>query len=171
MFEELRKKAIKAVTAGSIVMFIIGVGLIIFMGKYAYYGIVGYRVFEELEPDEIKGKLVDVTLYYNFDYFLSEGKEYTDTGRKTTDYYYYVILTGNEASEDVRFMAIKVPASYHSKLDKMCENTYNGIPSEPLQFSGSVRKLRGDDYDYFKQFFTDDEVELTDVELMDFALP
>lgn len=171
MFEELRKRAIKAVTASSIVMFIIGIGLIIFMGKYAYYGIVGYRVFEELEPDEIKGKLVDVTLYYNFDYFLAKGTRNTDTGRKTINYYYYVILSGNEASEDVRFMAIKVPASYHSKMDKMCENTYNGIPSEPLQFSGSVRKLRGDDYDYFKQFFTDDEVELTDEELMEFALP
>ena len=171
MFEELRKRAIKAVTAGSIVMFIIGIGLIIFMGKYAYYGIVGYRVFEELEPDEIKGKLVDVTLYYNFDYFLEEGTRNTDTGRKTINYYYYVILTGNEASDDVRFMAIKVPASYHSKMDKMYQNLYNGIPSEPLQFSGSVRKLKGEYYDYFKEFFTDGEDGYTDEEFEAYTLP
>lgn len=171
MFEELRKKAIKAVIAGSIVMFLIGIGLIIFMGKYAFYGIVGYRVFEELEPDEIKGKLVDVTLYYNFDYFMSEGTEYTDTGRKTTDYYYYVILTGNEASQDVRFMAIKVPASYHSKMDKMFKNFYNGVPTEPLQFSGSVRKLSGKYYDYFKKYFTDGDDGYTDEEFKAITLP
>ena len=170
MFEELRKKAVKAVTAGSIIMFIIGIGLIIFMGKYAYYGIVGYRVFEELEPDEIKGKLVDVTLYYNFDYFLAEGTRNTDTGRKTINYYYYVILSGDEA-EASRFMAIKVPASYHSKMDKMCENFYNGVPSEPLQFSGSVRKLSGEDYGYFKKFFTDGEDGYTDEEFEAITLP
>ena len=175
MFEELRKKAVKAVTAGSIVMFIIGVGLIIFMGKYAFYGIVGYRVFEQLEPDEIKGKLVDVTLYNNFDYFYYEGTEYTDTGRKTINYYYYVILTGNEASEDVRFMTIKVPASYHSKMDKMCENTFNGLLSEPLYFSGSVRKLTGNRYDAYREYLdyliTGIEGGLTDEEFNEIAIP
>ena len=174
MFEALRKKAIKAVTAGSIVMFLIGIGLIIFMGKNAFYGIVGYRVFEQLEPDEIKGKLVDVTLYNNFDKFYYEGTEYKDTGRKTIDYYYYLIISGNEASEDVRFMAIKVPASYQSKMDKMCENTFDGVPSEPLQFSGSVRKLTGNRYDAYREYIeyiTVGDDGLTDEVFDEIALP
>ena len=171
MFETLRKKAIKSAVIGAIVLFAIGIALIAFMGKDAYYGIIGYKVFEELEPDEIKGQRVDVSLTLNFDYYLEEYKKNTKTGHSTTTYYYYVILTGNEYSEDVKYMTIKVPASYRSKMKDMTKNTYEGYYSDPLYFSGAVRKLNSEEYAYFKDYFTSGSDGLTDEEFEAYTLP
>lgn len=153
MFETLKKKALKTTLAGSIVMILIGIGLLVFMGQNAFYGLVGYATFENLEPNQIIwGQMVDVELTLNFDYYIEEYEKNTNTGRTTTTDYYYVIMTGDDYSEDVRLMTIKVPATYRSAMEKMCENTYAGYYSDPLYFYGRIRRLNNEEYNYFKEF-------------------
>lgn len=156
MLEALRKKALKSTLAGAIILMIIGVGLIIFMGPEMYYGIVGYVPFEKLGPDDLGHQMVDVKLTLNWGAYRAEGTKNTSTGRKTINYYYYVIGVSEPSMEDFRYMAIKVPAKYHSDLEDMSKNTFEGYYSEPVYLSGQVRKLTGENYDHFKKTFLDD---------------
>ncbi len=171
MFEALKKRALKSVLFSSIVFCVLGIAMIIFMGREAYYGITGYETFETLAPDEIRGQMVDVSLTLNFGAFLKESERNTDTNITTDRYYYYVILTGDETADDFRYMSIKVPASYHSDMDAMSENTFEGYYSEPMEFFGKIRKLSKEDYQYFKEYFTDGENGLTDEEFEACTIP
>ena len=169
MFETLRKKALKATLVWSIILMIVGLGLIIFRAQATFYTVFGYAEFEELEPDEIKGQYVDMEMTLNFGYFLERYEYKTNsTYRKTTDLY-CIIMTGDEYSTDWRYMGIKVPASYESQMDKIIDNTDAGYYSEPISISGRIRKLSDEEYRYFREVFEDSD--WTDAEIDDGTLP
>lgn len=156
MFEALKKKSLKSALVGSIILILIGGGLIFFQGPEAFYAVVGYVDFETLEPDEIHGRImVDVDVTSNFGCYMEEYEENTSTHYRRTTNLYYVIWTGDDYAEDYRYMGIKVPASYESKMDKMTENSWNYIASDPISFSGEIRKMSAEDYGYFTELFTD----------------
>ena len=172
MFETLRKKSLKSSLVGSIILILIGVGLIFFQGPEAFYAVVGYADFESLEPDDIHSRImVDVELTTNFGYFIEEYEENTDTHyRRTTDLY-YVIWTGDDNAIDYRYMAIKVPVSYKSKMEEMADNTYEGYLSDPISFSGKIRKMSSKEYQYFTKYFTDGADGWTTEEFEEWTLP
>lgn len=162
MFEVLRKKSLKSVLIVSIILILIGGGLIFFQGPEAFYAVVGYADFESLEPDKIHSRMmVDVDMSLNWGCFVEEYEESTSTHyRRTTDLY-YVIVTSDWTKEyyvdDYRYMAIKVPASYENKLEEMADNTYEGYLSDPISFSGKILKMEPKIYKYFTEYFVYDD--------------
>ena len=154
MFETLKKKSLKSALAGAIVLILIGGGLIFFQGHIAFYAIAGYVDFESLEPDEIHSRImVDVNLTTNFGWYIEEYEENTSTHYTRTTNRYYVIWTGDEFATDYRYMGIKVPASSVRKMDEMTSYTADGYLSDPITFSGEIRKMSSEDYEYFTEYF------------------
>ncbi len=171
MFEALQKKSFQKVLVVSIILILAGGALMGFKAQDSFYGIFGYQDFTRLEPDEIKNQLVDVALEANFGCYLEEYEENTDTHAVKTTYYYYVIYTGapDDVASDYRFMTIKVPARYGKDMDNMATNTYDGIPSSPIKFSGKIKKLNSEEYKYFEEFWRDNE--FTENEIEELTLP
>lgn len=164
---------------GAIILIVIGLGLVFFQGPEAFYAVVGYTDFESLKPDQIHSRMmVDVDLSLNWGYFIEEYEENTSTHyRRTTDLY-YVIMTGDWTGEyyvdddfDFRYMAIKVPASYKNRMEEMADYTYEGYLSEPISFTGEIRRMSSEDYGYFKEFFTYGEDGWTTEEFEEWTLP
>lgn len=165
MLEKLKKKSIVKKLPTIIILIIVGLGLI----GLEFWGIIalmrGHVEFETLEPEEIsRGLVVDASIAYNFGGFMEKYEENTSTHVTRTTDVYYVICTGNENSKDSKYMAIKVPASDEWDMEQMAENTYNGLYSEPISYSGAINKMSSKEYQYFKEWFmeggwTEDEVE------------
>lgn len=172
MIEALRKKALKSTLVWSIIMIIAGIAMLVFQGVTAFYAVFGYVDFKTLKPEQIKFQMVDVDLTTNFGYYIEEYEYNTETKyRKTTDLY-YVIWTGDEETdEEFRYMGIKVPASYKSKMDDMADAYWEGYYSEPIHFSGQIRKMSSEDYGYFKDYFTGGENGWTDEEFEQATIP
>lgn len=171
MFEELRKKSFKSTFLLAILFLVGGIVLAGFNAGNAFFATAGYADFTTLKPDEIKSQLVDVELVENFGCYLEEYSENTTTHYKTTTDYYYIIYTGayDDLETDYKFMSIKVPASYGSKMDAMTDNTFNGIVSSPISFSGKIQKLDDEEYDYFVEYW--EEMEFTAEEIEEMTLP
>lgn len=155
MLENLKKKSIKKVLTGSILLLIIGVGLIIWQGSNALHVFIGYEQFEKLEPDEIKNQLVKINVDTVFDCYLEEYSENTKTHQQTTTHLYYITWTGDENATDYRYITIKVPKKYQSRMDEIMEDTYNDVYSSPLELTGQIHKLSEEDYGYFEEYFVD----------------
>lgn len=174
MFETLRKKALKTTLVWSIILMLIGLGLVIFRAQATFYTVFGYAEFEKLKPEEIKSQLVDVKMTLNYGYFGEEYETKSNSTYRKTTHYYCVIVTGDEDTivntDDFFLMGIKVPASYEDQLDQIMENTYEGYLSNPLSLSGKIRKLSDEEYRYYKKFFTE-YFDFTDADMEDFTLP
>lgn len=155
MFQELKKRALKTSLIFSIILILAGLGFAGSMCKNMYYIVFGYADFEKLEPDEIKNQLVSFDMTTNFGCYLEEYEYNKNTNRKTTTDLYYIIWTGNDYAEDFCYMSVKVPASLESKMEKMSENTYNELLSDPITIHGKIKKLSDDEYDYFVDTFKD----------------
>ena len=169
MFEELKKKSFKASLVGSIILLLIGIGFGTYIFKDAYYAVLGYETFEELEPEEIKNQCVDFSMIANFGCYMEEYEYNEDTGRSKTTDLYYVIWTGDEYATDFRYMTIKVPVKLEDEMDAMTENTFNDYYSEPIPVSGKIRKLSDEEYEYFVEYF--EEAGWTAEEIEEGTLP
>lgn len=166
MFEELRKISFKKSLFLTILLLIAGVALSLFNAGNAFFAATGYADFASLSPDEIKNQLVDVELWETFGCYMESGSEDTSTHRVTITDYNYIIYTGgvNDVDVEYKYMSIKVPKKYGDKMETMTENTYNGLITSPLSFSGKIKKLDSEEYEYFEDFwkeagFTADEIE------------
>lgn len=171
MFEELRKKSFKGSLLVAILFLIAGIALAGFNAGNAFFATTGYVDFTTLTPDEIKNQLVDVELVENFGCYLEEYSENTTTHYRTTTDYYYIIYTGahDDLETDYKYMTIKVPASAGTKMDAMTDNTYNGILSSPMSFSGKIQKLDEEEYGYFVEFW--EEMGFTETDIEELTLP
>lgn len=176
MFDELKKKSLKSSLVGTIILLIAGIALTVLVGARAFSAAFGYTTFEDLQPDKIHpGQLVDAHVTVNFGSCMEE-YEYQESApratQKTTSLY-YVIWTGDENAVDVRYMAIKVPVKYRSQMEDMYENTLAGYYSDPITFSGEIKKLSDEELRYFKEYFVyDDGTEgFTEAEYEQMTLP
>lgn len=158
MFEALRKKALKSTLVVSIIMIVIGIGLVIFQGVTAFYALVGYVDFKTLKPDEIRNQMVDIDVITNFGYYIEEYEYNKETSYRRTTNMYYVIWTGDDydvTDTDFKYIGIKVPASYKSKMNDMADAYWeDGSYSDPISFSGQIRRMSSEDYEYFREYFT-----------------
>lgn len=164
MFEELKKKALKSSLVLTVLFLIIGGVMTGLMATNMYHIVFGYADFEQLKPDEIKNQLVTYDIQYNYGSFMSESEYNKNTSRTTLKYVYYMIATGDEQAEDYRYMAIKAPASYEKRMDKMADNTYNWLASEPISVTGRIQKMDDEEYGYFVEAleeagWTQEEIE------------
>lgn len=127
--------------------------------------------FESLAPDEIKKNLiVDVTLYDNFGCYMEEYQYLENARIPLTTGLYYAIWTGDDKTEDYRYMGIKVPASKKEDMEEMAEAFYNGGGySDPIRYSGVIKKMSLEEYQYFTQYF--EEGGLSADEMDDWLLP
>ncbi len=155
MLENLKKKSIKKVLTGSILLLIIGAALVVWQGSHAIYALIGYQQFEDLKPDEIKNQLVKINVDTVFDCYLEEYSENTKTHQQTTTHLYYITWTGDENATDYRYITIKVPKKYESRMDEIMDDTGEGIYSSPLKLTGEIKKLSEEDYGYFEEYFVD----------------
>ena len=169
MFEELKKKILKSSLFGSVILIIAGLGLAGWFALDAFHAATGYVDFTTLTPDQIKSQLVETDLMYNFGCYLEAWEKNTKTNITKTTHYYYIILTGDEYATDYRYMSVKVPASFGSKMDTITENTYNGTTSTPLHLAGKIKKLDAEELSYFKSFLS--EGGLTDADITESMLP
>lgn len=171
MFEELKKKILKSSLLWSIILIIAGLGLAGWNAMNAFYAATGYVDFTQLESGQIKSQLVDFNLAECYGCYLIAGEENTKTHQQKVTHLYYVIMTGDENSavEDWRYMSIKVPAKYESRMDAISEATANGTAVEPLLLSGKIEKLSAEDESYFKSYFR--EAGFTDEEIAAETIP
>ena len=169
MFEELKKKILKSSLLWSIILIIAGLGLAGWNAMDAFYAATGYVSFTQLTPDQIKSQLVDIDVTEAYGCFLIEGEENTKTHQQKITHLYYIIPTGDIYATDYRYMSIRVPASYESKMDAISDNTGNGIISDPLRLSGKIKKLSSEDYSYFESYFK--EAGFSDEEIAQATIP
>lgn len=170
MLESLRKKAFKKALVSSVIMIVIGAGLMIFMGKHAFYAVFGYVTFEDLEPDQIHNQLVDLSITQAIDTFMYEEEVNSDTGRRiSVTAYYYAFYTGGENLDlDYAIMSIKVPSDYHSTMEKITDYYYEekDFYPTPLHLSGEIKKMDAEQLQYFKEYFG-----LSDAEFNELCIP
>lgn len=165
MLEKLKKKSIRKKLPAVILLIIAGIVLIGLELSNFKSLLKGSVKFESLEPDEINGDLiVNASICINFGAFMEMYEENTSTHITRTTDLYYVICTGDENSEDSKYMAIKVPASDEIAMEQMAEATYNGVYSDPISYSGAINRMTGKEYEYFKEYFTDGGWTEEDVE-------
>lgn len=156
MFEELKKKAIKSTLFGTIILIAAGLVMTVLGAYRSYYTFAGYVDFTQLSPDKIRFQSVQIDLNSNFGSYMYDTETNTKTNRTTTTDYYYIIWTGDDYSTDYRYMTIKVPYTYRSKLDEMAENTFNGYTSTSIHFEGKIKKLDEKGYNIFKEYWGED---------------
>lgn len=144
----------------------IGVFLLVFWSGDLKSVLKGPVKFESLTPDEIQdGVIVEASINTNFDWFIEEYEENTDTHKTTSKYFYYVIWTGDDDATDWRYMGIKVPASDAEVMDAMAEAYYNGEYFDTtVEYAGAIREMTEEEYSYFEDFFmeggwTEEEIE------------
>lgn len=169
MLESLRKKALKKVTVSSVIMIVIGILLLVFQGREAYYSITGPRTFEDLAPDEIRNHMiVNVTLSGTPGSF---GEEYQKTSAGTnlgnTAYYYGIYTGGENVVMDYALMGIKVSTQHRASMEKLAKYYNENSWSEtPLHFKGEIRKMNSEELALFK-----DAVNATEAEFKKYCLP
>jgi len=170
MLEKLKKKSI--VKKIPVILIFIIAGIILIGIEFSNFKSLmkGHVKFETLEPDEINEDLiVDASISWNFGCFMEMYEENTSTHATRTTDLYYVIFTGDENSEDSKYMAIKVPASDERTMEMMAEATYNGEYSDAISYSGAINKMSSEEYEYFKDYFTEGGWTEEDVE--EYTLP
>lgn len=174
MLETFKKSAIKKVLVSSIIMLVIGTALLVFQGAAAFYALKSViaepTTFEDLSKKEIHNHMrVNVSLTGTFGSFMYEYETTQSGTRLGTTAYYYSILSGGENTDiEYAYMAIKVPSSYHSKMESMAEIFNAGYWSnEPIHFyNAEIRKMTGEELSAFKEWW-----EVTDAEFDEYFLP
>ncbi len=170
MLEKLKKKSIVKALPSVIILFIIGVILIGLEVGNLLALMKGSVQFETLEPDEIKEKvIVSASVDTNFGAFMEEYEENTKTHLTRTTNLYYIIWTGDEDSEDYKYMGIKVSAADEMKMEAMADATYNYEYSDPIEYSGAIKKMSSEEYGFFKDYFI--ESGWTEEEFEEYTLP
>lgn len=170
MLAELKKKSI--MRAIPLVLLFVIAGGVLFAAEFSNIRSLlrGHVKFETLLPDEINGDLiVEASINANFGAYMEEYSKNTKTNVTRTTDIYYVIWTGDDDSEDYRYMGIKVPASYGGQMDRMAEATYNYEMSDTIYFTGAVNKMSSEEYQYFREYFQ--ESDWTDEEIDEYTLP
>ena len=170
MLAELKKKSI--MRAIPLVLLFVIAGGVLFAAEFSNIRSLlrGHVKFETLLPDEINGDLiVEASINANFGAYMEEYSKNTKTNVTRTTDIYYVIWTGDDDSEDYRYMGIKVPASYGGQMDRMAEATYNYEMSDTIHFTGAVNKMSSEEYQYFREYFQ--ESDWTDEEIDEYTLP
>ena len=170
MLAELKKKSI--MRAIPLVLLFVIAGGVLFAAEFSNIRSLlrGHVKFETLLPDEINGDLiVEASINANFGAYMEEYSKNTKTNVTRTTDIYYVIWTGDDDSEDYKYMGIKVPASYGGQMDRMAEATYNYEMSDTIHFTGAVNKMSSEEYQYFREYFQ--ESDWTDEEIDKYTLP
>ncbi|MCM1063322.1 MAG: hypothetical protein NC420_02430 [Eubacterium sp.] len=160
MFDALKKKSLKSSLFLTILLALIGGGMMIGFATGAWYVVTGYVSFVDLEPDEISNQWVALELKENWGAFAETTEKRQGSLEKTLNVY-YIILTGDDYATDFRYMAVSVPASYEKKMESMKEY---GAYDNPLFLSGRIRKMGDDIYGWFKEYlmaggFTEEDLE------------
>lgn len=170
MLEKLKKRSVKKIIPSVIILAVIGLVLIGIEFSNFKSLLKGHVTFETLEPDEINGDLiVDASIDVNFGAFMEEYEENTKTHATHTTNLYYIIWTGDEDSEDYKYMGIKVPAADEREMEAMAEATYNYEYSDPISYSGAINKMTSEEYEYFQDYFL--ESGWTEEEIEEYTLP
>ena len=170
MLAELKKKSIMRAIPLMLIFVVAGGVLVAAEFSNMKSLLRGHVKFETLLPDEINGDLiVEASINTNFGAYMEEYSKNTKTNVTRTTDIYYVIWTGDDDSEDYRYMGIKVPASYGGQMDRMAEATYNYEMSDTIHFPGAVNKMSSQEYQYFKEYF--EESDWTDEEIEEYTLP
>ena len=170
MLEGLRKKSIKKILPVVIILWILGL-LCSGLEISNLLAVTKAPVkFESLEVEEIKENvIVNATIDVNFGAFLEEYEENTSTHQTRTTDMYYVIWTGDDDAVDYRYMGIKVPDYYIFRMDQMTEATFNGEIVEPIEYSGAIKKMDEEEFDYLKEYFL--LMDFTEEELPEYIIP
>lgn len=171
MFEELKKISFRKSLFLSVILLIAGAALCLFQVKNAFFAVTGYVDFTDLAPDEIKDQLVDVELWESFGCYMESGSENTSTHSVNITNYNYIIYTGgvDDVDTEFKYMSIQIPAKYQSRMETLTENTYNGLVTSPISFSGKIKKLDSEEYGYFEDFWR--EAGFTSQEIEELTLP
>lgn len=148
MYENLKKKSFKRSLVATVLFIVFGLSFMISNWATVFSAIKGYQRFEDLAPDEIKDQKVEIDVAFCLGPYMEEYSENTSTHRKKTTHLYYLIQTGDENDEDVRFMAIKVPVRYQSQLDKIAE----GAEVEPLHLAGNIKAFDSTESRIFRDY-------------------
>lgn len=174
MLQAMKKRAIKSAIGVCIILFIIGgvfLGLVIsnpnglFSSKDIYSAKIG-----DIRNTEYATLKIDKYNLYGI--FTEEYETKNGIKTKTTDYY-CLVLVGDE-NDDMRFMAVKVPAKYKDKLDKI-EEEYtdldNGVESDAhtvIEISGKLVKMKSSSqlYRYFVDFVEEYEYDEAEIPLV-----
>lgn len=172
MLETIKKQAIKKAVVVAVILFIIGGGIGVLAVSFGLFtpkkDIYSARISDIRNTEWAKLEIDKYNLYGIF----TEEYETKNGVRKTTDYY-CLVLVGDE-DDDMRYMAVKVPAKYKDKLDKI-EDEYidldNGIESDAhtvIKIQGELEKMDTSDklYRYFKEFVMDYEYEESEIPLV-----
>lgn len=168
MLEELKKKSIIKSLPKVIVCLLCGIVLIGLGFPDMKMLMRGNVAFETLLPTEINDELiVDASIDINFGCYMEEYQEDIKWNFTYTTALYYIIPTGDK--EDCRYMGIRVPASDENAMNAMAEAEYHSEYSEPLHYTGIIKKMSSENYRYFKEYFY--KAGWTDAEIEQYTVP
>lgn len=168
MFEQLRKKSVKSSIPLFIMMLVIGLGLCAYQFSNVVSAIKGHAVLSELTPEEIEyGMVVDASIETNNGAFMEMYKKNTSTGKKTTTSLYYIISM--DPDNNPPYMAVRVPVSMEDEMEKMADNTFARKYSDPIQISGTIKKMTSSEEKYFISYMK--EFGYTEQEVKDMMIP
>lgn len=175
VLKEIKKRKSRSMLICVLTFFVLGIGLmaLMFNGAMSVFGKKTdiYNATNKKISNADYAK-VEIDKYNLYGRFTEEYKSQNNV--KTTTAYYCALLVGEES--DKRLMAVKVDAKYKSKLQKI-EKEYtdldNGIESDErtvIKVEGTLKKMDGRLYQYFKEFvmdygYTEDEVPFVTLNL------
>lgn len=167
MFESLRKKSLKSSLVMTVIFALVGIGLTVSFAVGTWYVVTGYVAFVDLEPDEISNQWVALELRDNWGSFAETTKTDSGTHASKTIDLFYVILTGDDYTTDIRYMAINVPAGWRKDMDQM---TSRRTSDNSLFISGRIQKMNDEMYRYFKEYLTE-TIGLPEEQFEEYTLP
>lgn len=171
MLQTMKKKAIKRAATIATILFIVGAVLlgIVFKNSNGLFGSKDIYSAKISEIRDAEYATLNIDKYNLYGIFTEEYETKNGIKTNTTDYY-CLVLVGDE-NDDMRYMAVKVPAKYKDKLDKI-EEEYtdldNGVDSDDhtvIKIKGKLVKMNttGELYGYFKDFVLEYEFESEDI--------
>lgn len=171
MFNQLKRKSVLKKLPIAIVLMLLGMFVLVLEWGDLASIMRGPVAFETVQPDEFEPRMiVEASIDANFGFFAEEYEENTETHETKSQYYYYVVWTGDENAEDWRYMGIKVPASDYEAMEAMAEDTYNyGYSENVIEYAGCIDEMTDEEYQYFREYFT--ESGFTDEEIDAYTLP
>lgn len=151
-------------------MCLAGIVVLGFSVKGFLHVLGGNKTFEKLKVDEIKsGIYVEANIYGNFGIALEESETYDGSSYEKTVASYHVIWSGEETEEEYRYLLLKLPVMYDTRMEKMFMNFMMGEETETLTFVGQVVEASEEEEEYFYEYM--EEWGLTEDEMEEYTLP
>lgn len=159
MLEEIKNKARKAAKKRIIIWAIVIVVLMIaplFAPVQYLIGAKDLTNVKNLDYEKYEGKYVEFEIKYVFDYYMEQISKNTNTGKKTTNGYGYVVYNYEDNSCYAVYLLKKHDSLMQDLMDQAANIYYYGIEgTKSITVKGTLKKLTGTELRYYNESVED----------------